>query len=143
MAVYIKATCNLHLLHSINLLVVHSTPINNIQNLYICRTNHAMQTLSNGSLTLSAHKFYNKVKPQLSESPLSKPSVIQTLFQILKSQDNLIFCKIKQQMKFLRLVRLISLYRGQKSILACVVLSPLHATDRPFCVNHYCIYLAS
>ena len=47
---------HLRLLHTINWPLGHSTPINNIQDLYICRTSHVMevlQTLSKGVLIIS------------------------------------------------------------------------------------------
>ena len=39
------------------------------------------------SIPDNLHANNSTVEPRLSESPLSKPSVIQTLFRILKSLD--------------------------------------------------------
>ena len=76
----------------------------------------------------------NTVEPQLSESPLSEPSVIQMLFQILKSQKIIWFSpkpsnKWNVYVIFRLATFIISQYGGKKSTLASGTLTAAHTID--------------
>ena len=80
------------------------------------------------------------IGPRLFESPLSKPSVIRTLLQILKSQKTIWFsAKTSNKWNAYVIFRLhslvISKYSKYKSILICVMLSATHSIDRLLCTK--------
>ena len=114
----------------------------NTHNTHSTHTQHTQHkqthTHSTHTQTHTIHTYMHiciyTVEPWLSESPLSEPSVIQTLFRILKYQEMIGF-SAKASNKWnayviFRLVRLIvSWYSEYKSILACAILSAAHVID--------------
>ena len=83
---YQNNLCHAHLLNSINQPLVHSAPINNVQNLYICRINHVMevlQTLFKVALIISVYHIwenFGKLANLANRTPFTKCSSTNYFF---------------------------------------------------------------